>query len=90
MRTQIPKSPPEIPTVAQDERNLLHWLSDPRAAAFFGTSFALKAAVLACLIQRGNLSGVARAHGVTRAAASKQGRRAQALFGNLELTCQPQ
>jgi hypothetical protein len=73
----IPKSPPD---------NLARWLTDPRTAEYFGESFALKAAVLACQIQGGNLSDVARAHGVTRAATSKQGRRAKVLFGNLRLT----
>ena len=70
--------------MGDQESNLIAWLSDPRTAEFFGGhSFTLKADVLACLIQRGNLSDVARAHGLTRAAASKQARRAKALFGDM-------
>jgi hypothetical protein len=79
-------SPPDFTVRAEPNTNLARWLTDARTAAFFGSSFALKADVLACLIRRGNLSDVARAHGVSRAAASKQGRRAKALFGNLQLT----
>ncbi len=63
--------------------HLAEWLSDPRTKKYFGDSFMLKAGVLACLIQRGNLAAVARQHGVTRAAASKQARRARAIFGEM-------
>lgn len=62
---------------------LAAWFFHDRADEFFGESFGLKMDVLACLIQRGNLAEVARRHGVTRAAASKQARRARALFGEL-------
>lgn len=75
MKTQIQSEP---------NTNLARWLTDARTAEFFGDSFALKADVLACLIQRGNLSDVARQHGLTRHAASKQARRAKAIFGELK------
>ena len=65
---------------------LAAWLTDPRTEKYFGESFALKADVLVCFLQRGNLAEVARQHGVTRAAASKQARRAKALFGGLATT----
>ncbi len=68
------------------ESNLAGWLTDARTAEFFGSSFTLKADVLACVLQGGNLAAVARGHGVTRAAASKQARRAKSIFGNLRLT----
>lgn len=74
MKTKIQSEP---------NTNLARWLTDARAAEFFGDSFALKADVLACLIQRGNLAAVARQHGVTRAATSKQARRAKSIFGDL-------
>lgn len=66
-----------------DSGNLTAWLSDPRTAEFFGESFALKAEVLACLIQRGNLAEVARRRRVSRSATSKQARRARTIFGGL-------
>jgi hypothetical protein len=68
---------------AEPNSNLVRWLTDARTAEFFGDSFTLKADVLACLIRRGNLSDVARAHRLTRAAASKQARRARAIFGDM-------
>ena len=81
----IPPTPPPDFAVSPGEpnTNLARWLTDARTAEFFGQSFTLKADVLACLIRRGNLSDVARAHGLTRAAASKQARRAKALFGDM-------
>lgn len=75
MQMKIPKPSPH--------ENLVHWLTDARTADYFGPSFTLRADVLAALIQRGNLAAVARQHGVTRAAASKQARRAKAIFGDL-------
>lgn len=84
MNLPIPTFPPEFTaSPAEPNSNLARWLTDARTAEFFGASFTLKADVLACLIQRGNLSDVARAHGLTRAAASKQARRAKALFGDM-------
>jgi hypothetical protein len=65
---------------------LTAWLTDPRSAEYFGDTFKLRAAVLAALITGGNLAEVGRQHGVTRAAASKQGRRAKSIYGNLRLT----
>ncbi|HUZ07477.1 MAG TPA: hypothetical protein VMV89_08305 [Candidatus Paceibacterota bacterium] len=64
--------------------NLIQWLTDPRTAAYFGDTFKLRADVLAAIITGGNLAAVARQHGVTRAATSKQGRRVRAIFGELE------
>ena len=70
----------------KNQNYLLEWLLDPRTAEYFGPTYRLRADVLAAYIQGGNLSVVARAHGVTRAAATKNGRRAQRIFGNFKLT----
>jgi hypothetical protein len=77
MKTKIPPEP---------NTNLARWLTDARTAEFFGPSFAFRADVLACVIEGGNLSAIARQHGLTRAAASKQARRAKSIFGDLT-TC---
>ena len=60
--------------------NLKQWLTDPRTAEYFGKTFKLRADVLAAVIAGGNLAEIARQHGVSRAAASKQARRATAIF----------
>jgi hypothetical protein len=65
------------------ESNLIHWLSLPGMAEYMGATFELRAAVLCALITGENLSSLARRHGVTRAAASKQARLAKSIFGNL-------
>jgi hypothetical protein len=65
---------------------LTAWLTDPRTAEYFGDTFALRADVLNAVINGGNLAAVARQHDVTRAAASKQARRAKTIYGNLRLT----
>ena len=65
---------------------LTAWLTDPRTAEYFGATFKLRADVLAAVITGGNLAAVARQHGVTRAATSKQARRAKSIYGNLRLT----
>ena len=77
--TPTPKHAPQV----GPNSHLAAWLAHPATAEYFGESFTLKADVLACLIRRGNLSAVARTHGLTRAAASKQARRAKALFGDM-------
>jgi hypothetical protein len=59
------------------------WLLDPRAEKYFGGSFRLKLEVLACAIDGGNVSAVARERGVTRQAASKHARKAWEVFGFL-------
>jgi hypothetical protein len=65
---------------------LLDWLSSEAALRYFGKSYAIRVDVLAALLTGGNLAAVARKHGVTRAATSKQHCRARAIFANLELT----
>lgn len=79
------KTPP--PTSSQNENSggLEAWLSDPRAAEFFGEAFALKFEILAGLLQdKCNLAEIGRRHGVGRAAASKQATRAKKIFGLLK------
>ena len=66
--------------------NLAAWLTDPKAAEYFGETFKLRADVLAAVISGGNLAAVARQHGVSRAAATKQARRAKVIFGSVA-TC---
>lgn len=63
--------------------NLARWLTDPRSAEFFGSSFQLKAAVLVCVIQGESLAGVARRHGVTRSAVSKHYRKAKSIWADV-------
>jgi hypothetical protein len=60
--------------------NLARWLTDARTAEFFGHAWKLKADILVCMIEGGNLADVARQHGVTRAAASKHFRRAKTIW----------
>jgi len=86
MHSQKPISPPEIAVHQGDENNLIRWLSDPRGQKYFGHTFTLRADVLVAVITGGNLAAVARQHGVTRAAASKQARLAKSIFGNQRLT----
>lgn len=76
----------DTPDDCAEHSHLSEWLTDPRAAKYFEESFALKLSVLSALINGDCLAEVARQHGVTRAAASKQARRAKAVFGNLGLT----
>ena len=64
------------------ESNLTAWLLDPRTAQYFGSTFKLRADVLAAVITGTKLAAVARQHGVTRAAASKQARLARCIFGS--------
>lgn len=59
------------------------WLLHPGAVQYFGKATVLKMDVLACLLTGGNLADVARRHGVTRAAASKQARAAKQAYGKL-------
>ncbi|MEI9961791.1 MAG: hypothetical protein WDM76_11840 [Limisphaerales bacterium] len=66
--------------------NLIHWLTDPRTLEYFGPTFRLRADVLAAVITNGNMAAVARQHGVTRAAAAKNSRRAKRIFGDFKLT----
>jgi hypothetical protein len=83
---RITVKPPAIEHSAppgEQESHLAAWLTDPRTAEYFGTTFRLRADVLAAVITRGNLAAVARQHGVSRAAASKQARLAKSIFGNL-------
>lgn len=61
--------------------NLTSWLSGPEAANFFGRTFTLRLAVLSAVVTGApSLAEVARAHGISRAAASKQGRKARAML----------
>lgn len=66
--------------------HLIEWLTDPRTAEYFGPTFRLRADVLAGAITGGNLAKIARQHGVTRAAAAKNARRAKQIFGDFKLT----
>jgi hypothetical protein len=59
---------------------LTAWLNDSRSQKYFSEGFPLKLAVMACLINNGNLSDVARSHGVSRQAVSKQACRARKIF----------
>jgi transposase-like protein len=61
-------------------QQLLQWINHPETADYFGKAFKLKAAVLTALVTGSSLADVARRHGVTRQAASKEARRAKALF----------
>ena len=65
---------------ATQSSTLKEWLTDPRMARFMGSSFSLKASVLAVVVGGGNLSAVARAHGVTRQAACQMAKRARLAF----------
>lgn len=56
--------------------SLADWLIDPRLQSYFGNALKLKLAVLACIVNGGNLSDVAREHGVTGEAARKLARKA--------------
>ncbi len=66
--------------------HLVHWLTDPKTAEYFGDTFKLRADVLNAVITGGNLAAVARQHGVTKQAASKQARRARSIYGDLRAT----
>ncbi len=71
-------SPPEIKS-----DNLVRWLADGRADAYFGKAFTLKFEILSSLAAGGkiNLAAIARARGLTRAATSKQYLRCKAIYG---------
>jgi len=76
----------KITQTPNDAGNLAAWLTDPRTAEYFGESWAFKADILEAVINGQKLAPVARQHGVTRSAASKQAGRARAIFGELKLT----
>ena len=71
---------------ANNAGSLAAWLTDPRTAEYFGESWAFKADILEAVIRGEKLAPIARQHGVTRSAASKQAGRARAIFGDLKLT----
>ena len=60
--------------------NLVQWLTNPLASAYFGRAFALKADVLAGVITGANLAEIAKRHGVTRQAATMQAIRARKML----------
>jgi hypothetical protein len=70
----------------RNTNHILEWLNDPRTAEYFGSTFKLRADVLAAVITNGNMAAVARQHGVTRAAAAKNSSRAKRIFGDFRLT----
>jgi hypothetical protein len=76
-------APQELALPCDPAENIIAWLTDQRTAEYFGNSWKLKAGVLAAVITKSNLAEVARQHGLTRAAASKQARRAKAIFGDM-------
>jgi len=68
------------------KNHILEWMLDSRAQEYFGPTFRLRADVLAAIITGGNLAEIARQHGVTRGAASKNSSRAKRIFGDFGLT----
>ena len=65
---------------AGDSDNLAAWLTSPECKAYFGRAWALKADVLAALINGESLAAVAVEHQVSDAACYKYARRAKAIF----------
>jgi len=61
--------------------HLLDWLTDDRAAAYFGKSFSIRADVLALTITgTGTLADIARKHGVSRQAVQKHAAKARRIY----------
>jgi len=72
---------PDVSTYMRTN-HLISWLSDNRAKAYFGKSFALKADVLAlALTGKGTLAEIARRRGVSRQAAHRQAVLARQVYG---------
>jgi hypothetical protein len=63
------------------ENNLAEWLTDSKAAAYFGRTFAVRADVLAHFITgTGTLADIGRKHGVSRQAVQKHAKKAQRIY----------
>ena len=56
------------------------WLRDSRTRAYFGGTFQLRADVLGALLVGGNLSEIARRHGVSKQAAHRHAVDAKRFF----------
>jgi len=63
------------------QTSLEQWLLHAKAKSYFGRGFPVKLAVLACLIEGGNLSELARTYGITRQVTSKLARLARKAYG---------
>jgi hypothetical protein len=61
--------------------NLLAWLTDPRTAEYFGTTFTVKADVLAHLLTGdGTLADIGRRRGISRQAVHKHAVKARKIY----------
>jgi hypothetical protein len=62
-------------------KNLIRWLSDDRARAYFGRVFSVRADVLAHLLSHsGTLADIGRTHGISRQAVFRHHQRAHRIY----------